>query len=70
MSNFWRSFDFPLINCDIEFELSWSKHCIISAVLARQTNNIFQQINFTGKLDKDDDAAISFITDKQQKSFL
>ena len=25
---------------------------------------------FTVKLDKDDDAAISFITDKQQKSFL
>ena len=32
LSNFWRSFDFPLINCDMEFELSWSKHFIISAL--------------------------------------
>ena len=33
LSNFWRSFDFPVITCDIELELSWSKHRIISAIL-------------------------------------
>ena len=24
-SNFWRSLDFPLINSEIEFDLSWSE---------------------------------------------
>ena len=24
LSNFWRSFDLSLINCNIEFDLSWS----------------------------------------------
>ena len=23
LSTFWRSFDFPLINCEIEIDLSW-----------------------------------------------
>ena len=27
--NFWRSFHLPLINCEIELDLSWSKECII-----------------------------------------
>ena len=28
LSSFWRSFDLPLINCEAEFDLSWSKECI------------------------------------------
>ena len=28
MSNFWRSFDFPLFNCEREIDFSWSKECI------------------------------------------
>ena len=52
------------------YQIIYTKKTITN-LLARQTNmNIFEQINFTGKLDKDDDAAIFFITDKQQKSFL
>ena len=31
-SNFWRSLDLPLINCEIELDLSWSKECIISEI--------------------------------------
>ena len=27
LSIFWRSFDFPLINCEIEIDLSWWKEC-------------------------------------------
>ena len=30
MSNFWRSLDLPLINCEIELDLRWSKNCVIS----------------------------------------
>ena len=32
LSNFWRFLDFPLINCEIELVLSWSKECIISEI--------------------------------------
>ena len=32
MSNFWRSLDFALINCEIELDLSWSKECIVSEI--------------------------------------
>ena len=35
-SNFWRSLDLPLINCEIELDLSWTKDC----VLIKQNNNI------------------------------
>ena len=30
MSNFWRSLDLPLINCEPELDFSWSEHCGIS----------------------------------------
>ena len=32
MSNFWRSHDLPLINCEKELDLSCSKECIISEI--------------------------------------
>ena len=33
LSNSWRFLNLPLINCEIEFDLSWSKECIISEKL-------------------------------------
>ena len=33
LSNFWRSLDLPLINCEVEIDLSWSKKCIKSEIL-------------------------------------
>ena len=33
LSNFWSSLDLPLINCEIELDLSWSKKFIISEIL-------------------------------------
>ena len=30
LSNFWRSLDLSLINCQIEIDLPWSKECLIS----------------------------------------
>ena len=32
LSNFWRSLDLPLINCEIKLDLTWSKNCIISEI--------------------------------------
>ena len=32
-SNFWRSLDLYLINCEIELDLKWSKNCVISEIL-------------------------------------
>ena len=28
LSNFWRTLDMPLINCDINLILTWSKDCV------------------------------------------
>ena len=36
LSNFWRFLDLPLINCETELRLSWTKDCI----LIEQNNNI------------------------------
>ena len=35
-NNFWRSLHFPLINCEIEPDLSWTKGC----VLIKQNNSM------------------------------
>ena len=32
LSNFWRSLDLPLSNCEIELDLSWSRNCILSEI--------------------------------------
>ena len=32
LSNFFRSLEIPLINCKIHFELSWTKHCVMSSI--------------------------------------
>ena len=31
LSNFWRTLEMPLINCEVELILTWSKNCIISS---------------------------------------
>ena len=35
LSNFWRSLNLPLINCEIELDLSWSSKCVISEILRK-----------------------------------
>ena len=30
ISNFWRTFEMPLINCKVNFELTWSRDCFIT----------------------------------------
>ena len=29
LSNFWRTLDMPLINCEINLILTWSKNCVL-----------------------------------------
>ena len=31
-TNFWRSLDLPLINCEIELDLKWTKNCVTSGL--------------------------------------
>ena len=31
ISNFWRTFEMPLINCKISLMLTWSKNCFLVA---------------------------------------
>ena len=30
LSNFWTTLEMPLINCEVNLELTWSKHCVIT----------------------------------------
>ena len=31
LSNFWRTLDMPLINCEINLILTWSKNCVLTS---------------------------------------
>ena len=31
LSNFWRTLEMPLINCEINLDLNWPKYCVIEA---------------------------------------
>ena len=35
LSNFWRSSNIPLINCEVELILTWSKNCVLSDMITR-----------------------------------
>ena len=37
LSNFWRDLNIPLINCEVELVLTWSKNCVLADMIA--TNN-------------------------------
>ena len=42
LSNFWRTLEMPLINCEISLQLKWSKNCIPVAGTAANQNPGFQ----------------------------
>ena len=31
LSNFWRTLEMPLINCEVNLILTWSKDCVITS---------------------------------------
>ena len=35
LSNFWRSLNIPLINCEVELILTWSKNCVLADMTVR-----------------------------------
>ena len=32
LSNFWRTLEMPLINCEVNLTLTWSSACVLAAV--------------------------------------
>ena len=55
----------------LDFPYHQNYYKLFGRDLSRQTNtNISQQINFTGKLEEDNDANMFFIAEKQQKAIL
>ena len=40
LSNFWRSLEIPLINCEIELSLTWDPNCILSNLVGNSTFTI------------------------------
>ena len=34
LSNFWKSLNIPLINCEVEIILTWSKNCVLADMTA------------------------------------
>ena len=39
LSNFWRSLNIPLINCETELILTWSKYCTLADIAVRAAGN-------------------------------
>ena len=38
LSNFWRSLDIPLINCEVELILIWFKNCVLISKATKEAN--------------------------------
>ena len=49
ISNFWRSFEMPLINWKVDLKLKWMKHCVLSANGNHNDNANSNNIIFTLK---------------------
>ena len=45
VSNFWRTLEMPLINCEITFDLNWSENCVIVATNVAAEVTIFSITN-------------------------
>ena len=40
LSNFWRTLEMPLINCEVNLLLTWSKDCVISSATREAKSKI------------------------------
>ena len=40
LSNFWRSLEIQLINCKVEFSLTWNENCILTSLAGNSTFTI------------------------------
>ena len=41
LSNFWRTLEMPLINCEVNLMLTWSKKCVIVSTNFANQNETF-----------------------------
>ena len=41
LSNFWRTLDIPLINCEVNLILTWSDNCVIVSTNVANQNATF-----------------------------
>ena len=41
LSNFWRTLEMPLINCEVELILTWSADCVIIYTDVANQNPVF-----------------------------
>ena len=39
LSNFWKSLDMPLINCEVSLNLTWSERYVITSLERRKITN-------------------------------
>ena len=39
LSNFWRSLDMPLINCEVSLTLTWSENCVLTDIATQTIRN-------------------------------
>ena len=42
LSNLWRTLEMPLINCEINFILTWSTNCVIVSTNVANQNATFE----------------------------
>ena len=42
LSNFWKTPEIPLINCEISLQLKWSRNCVIITETENNQNPSFQ----------------------------
>ena len=45
LSNFWRTLEMPLINCEINLILTWSTNCVIVSTNVANQNATFEIID-------------------------
>ena len=45
LSNFWRTLDMPLINCEVSLILTWSENCVITSKATRDAAPTVDAIN-------------------------
>ena len=43
LSNFWRTFEMPLINCEVNLILTWSSTCVIVSTNVANQNATFEK---------------------------
>ena len=59
LSNFWRSFNIPLINCEVELILTWFKNCLL---ISKSTRDADHNVPIDRKIDVPENAIFQ-ITD-------